>query len=325
MARKIIIVYYAMTSKYNIVDWFSTNYGIEFKRVSGDEYASTNGCPWCGSSSGVSDRFHVWEDKQNFWCRQCGKEGFLDTLTQESHEITDHERRIRELEVQQRMMERQQAEHDRRLTALEKIHGMMANADYYHKNLTAIDNNAFEYWISEGILCETIDKYKLGYCSRCPTDSQRRPSYTIPVIIHDKLFNIRHRLIQADNGDKYRPEIPGLPNVLFNADNLYGDSETIIIAEGEKKAIHLTQLGFPNVGMMGKSGFKPEWVGKFHRFSTVYIALDPDAEAQAVQIAELFQGRGRVVSMPDKVDDMVTQYGATYDDIEWFIKRGVPV
>ena len=113
--------------------------------------------------------------------------------------------------------------------------------------------------------------------------------------------------------------------MLFNADNLTSDGDSLLVCEGEKKSIILAQTGFPNVGMMGKSGFKPEWVGKFHRFSTVYIALDPDAEAQAVQIAALFEGRGRVVLMPGKVDDMVTQYGATHDDIMWFIKRGMRV
>ena len=279
----------------------------------------------CGSSSGMSDRFHVWEDRQNYWCRQCGKDGFLDDLTQENKELTNHEKRIRELETQQRRIERKQAEQEKRLSTLEKMHGMMHVADRYHRNITLKDNQAFEYWIAEGMQLDTIDKYKLGYCPRCPTDKEHRSSYTIPVIIHDKLFNIRHRLIKAAGGDKYRPEIAGLPNVLFNADYLYGDTETIIIAEGEKKSLHLSQLGFPNVGLMGKSGFKKEWSSKFAKFNTVYVLLDPDAEQQAIDIAGLFTGRGRVVTLQDKVDDLITRYGATAEDIEWFVKMGRPV
>jgi len=285
--------------------------GLQFKRTGNEAHSA---CPICGGE----DRHIIFEDG-GYFCRQCDAKGWLDD---------DQHKPITEAQLTQiriKRLEYQQAEHDRRLTALEKIHGMMHVADFYHGNLASRDNDAFEYWLSEGMFLDTIDQYKLGYCSRCPTDAERRASYTIPVIIHDKLFNIRHRLIQADNGDKYRPEIAGLPNVLFNADNLYADTNTILIVEGEKKAIHVSQLGFPNVGMMGKSGFKPEWSAKFHRFSTVYIALDPDAEEQAVQIAALFKGRGRVVLMPGKVDDMVTRYGATHDDILWFIKRGMRV
>ena len=228
-------------------------------------------------------------------------------------------------EIRLRVLERQQAEHDKRLSTLEKMHGMMHVAEFYHGNLAVDTNNAFEYWLSEGMHVETIDTYKLGYCSRCKTDKDRRPSYTIPVIIAGKLYNIRHRLVGADNGDKYRPEIAGLPSVLFNADYLYGDSETMLIVEGEKKSIITAQTGYPNVGIMGKTGFNNKWVKKFDRFKLVNVALDPDAEKQAIDLAAKFGGRGRIIQLPEKIDDMITKYGATRDDIEWFIRQGYPV
>jgi len=271
-------------------------------------------CPRCGGE----DRFCLFEDS-GFWCRQCGHSGWLDD---------DKQRPMTEVELTQiriRRLEYKQEEHARRLSALEKIHEMMHVADFYYHNLTNKNNNAFEYWLTEGMKIETIDKYKLGYCSRCMTDKERRASYTIPVIIHERLYNIRHRLIGADSGDKYRPQMAGLPTVLFNADNLYGDSDSIIIVEGEKKSIVTAQAGFPNVGLMGKQGFKPEWASKFARFKTVYVALDPDATQQAIEIAGLFNERGRVVILPKKIDDMLTEYNATPDDIRWFIKMGKPV
>ena len=285
--------------------------GLQFKRTGNEAHSA---CPICGGE----DRHVIFEDG-GYFCRQCDAKGWLDD---------DQHRPITEAQLTQiriKRLEYQQAEHDRRLTTLEKMHGMMHVADFYHWNLASRDNAAFEYWLAEGMYLDTIDTYKLGYCSRCPTDAQRRPSYTIPVMAFGKLWNIRHRLIQADNGDKYRPEIAGLPAMLFNADNLASDGDSLLIVEGEKKSIILAQTGFPNVGMMGKSGFKPEWVGKFHRFSTVYIALDPDAEEQAVQIATLFPGRGRVVLMPEKVDDMIVRYGASHNDIDAFIKLGTLV
>lgn len=38
----------------------------------GGEY--TGPCPWCGGR----DRFHVWPEKGNFWCRGCNRKG--DTI-----------------------------------------------------------------------------------------------------------------------------------------------------------------------------------------------------------------------------------------------------
>jgi hypothetical protein len=272
-------------------------------------------CPRCGGT----DRFRVFEDG-GFWCRQCNDSGWLDD---------NQDRRLTEAEltaIRLRSLEYRQAEHERRLSVLEQMHGLMHVADFYHGALRDANNDAFEYWITEGVEIETIGQYKLGYCSRCPTDHDRRPSYTIPVIIKGKLFNIRHRLIGGDQGDKYRPHLAGLPSVLFNADHLYDAPEDrIVITEGEKKSIIAAQAGFPNVGIMGKAGFDPAWVVRFARFKRVYVALDPDATEQATKIAALFQGRGRVVSLYDKLDDMIVKYGATPDDIEACLQQGRPV
>ena len=282
--------------------------GLQFRKT-GNEVHSP--CPRCGGN----DRFIIWQHGR-FLCRQCDFAGWL--VDDRETPLTEAEK----LELRVRSLEAKQAEHECRLSALEKIHGMMHVAEFYHQNLADVNNDAFEYWLDAGMEIETIGKHLLGYCSRCPTDSQRRDSYTIPVIIRDKLYNIRHRIRNAEDGDKYRPEIAGLPAVLFNADYLYTeDTDRIVVCEGEKKSLILEQSGFANVGLMGKSGFKAEWAGKFARFQTVFVALDPDAEAQAAEIARLFKGRGRLVLLPGKLDDLLTQYGATVEDIEWFLKR----
>ena len=62
---------------------------IQLKRKSGDEYVGP--CPFCNAGE---DRFHVWQDRGNYWCRQCDAKGWLD----EDKDLSDHERRIRELE-----------------------------------------------------------------------------------------------------------------------------------------------------------------------------------------------------------------------------------
>jgi DNA primase len=292
---------------YDPIAYAENRWHIHLKHHCHDEYVGP--CPFC---SGGEDRFHVWRDKGNYWCRQCGIKGFVD------EDADDHERRLRILEARQREIERKQAELEARMTALEKMHACRDHL-LYHRQMS---DEAILYWNQQGMLYETIERYLLGYCQRCPTDYNHRPSYTIPVISNGKLWNIRHRLVGADNGDKYRPHLAGLPNVLFNADYLRSDNENILIVEGEKKSIVAAQAGFPNVGVMGKAGFNKAWVSKFAPFKRVNVCYDPDAIEQAAEVAKLFGERGRVVYMPHKFDDLMTIYGATMDDIQAMIDLG---
>lgn len=281
---------------------------IQLKRSSHDEYVGP--CPYCGGT----DRFHVWQDKGNFWCRQCEAKGFVN----DDQDTDNHELRLRILEAKQREIERKQADLEARMTALEKMHNCRDHL-LYHRQMS---DEAILYWNEQGMLSETIEKYLLGFCYRCPTDIEHRPSYTIPVISNGKLWNIRHRLVNAPNGDKYRPHLSGLPNVLFNADDLRAASDTILVVEGEKKSIIAAQTGFVNVGVMGKSGFDKAWVSKFAPFQRVNVCYDPDALDKAAEVARLFDRRGRVVALPDKLDDLITLYGATAQDIQAAIDLG---
>jgi len=217
-------------------------------------------------------------------------------------------------------IEEQQREMERRLSALER---MAQSTDHlnYHYNITT---DAVVYFNEEGITNASIDKYMLGYCPRCPTDRQGRPSYTIPVINDGTLLNIRHRLVGADS-DKYRPHMAGLGVQLFNADYLDEPGESILIVEGEKKSIVVAQLGVPNVGIVGKRSFMRDWLTKFDRFQMVYIALDPDATESAYRLGALFGERARVARMPVKIDEAVFRYGATRGDIEAFLANARPV
>lgn len=293
-------------------------FGIHLKHVRGDEWRSLNGCPFCGDGGkgSASDRFRVFTGaKPRYWCRKCGKTGFLD----EARQLTESEK----LEARIRALEQKAVEHERRMTRLEQLQATSPHLAYHRRLLR--DEAAMEYWFSEGMTSETINHYHLGYCDRCPTDNEGRASYTIPVESNGRLWNIRHRLIGGDPGDKYRPHMAGLPTVLFNADYLReAEPARILIVEGEKKSIIAAQSGFANVGIMGKSGFLREWVPKFERFARVYVALDPDATQNAAQLARLFGERGRVVLLPAKFDDLIVKYGAGAEDIEGFLASAVP-
>ena len=286
-------------------------FGLQFKRVSSDEFSSS--CPWCGGE----DRFRVWTTG-NYWCRpgpgHCGRKGWVDELDGTAKLTKDA---LLELRLQQ--LERAQKETERRVSALER----MAHCQDHRIYHAALNDEAREWWYAEGINDDSIERYQLGYCPRCPTDKSGRSSYTIPIINDGQLLNIRHRL-KTNGGDKYRPHMAGLGTQLFNADFLHGAKDTIIV-EGSKKSIVLDQQGLGSVAIMGKRAFKKEWLAWFGNLTTIYVILDPDAKESALRLASIFDGKGKVVNLPVKPDDFFTLYGGTVDEFADFLKLAKPV
>jgi hypothetical protein len=236
-------------------------------------------------------------------------------------DISPEERRLRKVEAEQKRIGRELEDQRDRLAALERIHQCSDHIEYY--NNLRDRPEAIEYWLTQGMEQKTIDSRMLGYCHRCRMDyPEMRPSYTIPVMSNGTLWNIRHRLI-GEEGSKYRPHIKGLPNVLFNADDLRVNGDQIIIVEGEKKSLMATQHEWLNVGIMGKRAFKKEWADRFKKFKRVVVALDPDAEERAVEIAGLLGRNSYIAELPEKLDDMLNPYGdirASRADVEWFFQ-----
>ena len=293
------------------------HWGISLKRASREEYYSLSGCPFCGDGGKgeKSNRFRIFLDgSPRYWCRRCGQQGFLDTLEKQDP-LTSEEKRLRQIEAEQRRQARKQAEMEYRLTALEQMHKCKDHVAYHQ----ALDEQTLEYWWMEGMTSETIDRYMLGYCASCPT-YRESPSYTIPIINRGELENIRHRLIAPNGTGKYRPHRAGLGLSLFNVDLLDQADKRILLVEGEKKSIVTAQSGFLNVGITGKRSFRSEWLDWFTHVSKVYIVLDPDATASAYRLATLFGECGRVVEMPVKIDDAIVKYGASSFDIENFLR-----
>lgn len=269
--------------------------GSEFE-ISRKKTEAHGKCPICKRAE--HDGFIIFESGR-YLCRPGGCNGWLDE--DKPRTLTQAEKNAIEIDN----LKRKQQEIEKRLTALERMHRCTDHLDYHR----ALDDDARRYWQGQGIFDGAIDSYQLGFCYRCPTDAEHRASWTIPVMTKGKLVNIRHRLFNADNGDKYRPHMAGLGNTLFNSDNLYNDEPDVMIVEGEKKSIVVGQYGINTVGTMGMKGFPPAWAAAFKAQRTVYVALDPDAQEEARKLAALFPGRGRIVTLPVKADDFFVNGG----------------
>ena len=286
------------------------HFGIRLQPATRDntEYRSVSGCPECGDGGkgSRSDRFRLFTDgSPRYWCRKCGFQGFVDEINGTPwRDLDTHERRRRMISAEIRKREEAEKQAKIRKAALRELRSSNAAAEY-HRALR-LSPRGLNYWFGEGFTSDTIQRFQLGYCEECPMDiPEHRPSVTIPVYSGGKLFDIRHRILDASNSDKYRPHLPNLPMVLFNADNLFSDSWYILIVEGEKKSMMASQQGWVNVGIMGVHKFPEDTLVLFAPFRKVIVALDPDAWSESQRIAGLFGKRGVARKLPDKLDDLL--------------------
>jgi hypothetical protein len=295
--------------------WPSTEWRIK----TADEACSP--CPWCGGE----DRFVLWQHGY-YMCRpgegHCGREGWLDEENQKHW--SPQEQRLRRIEAEQARARRERESLRLQLEALER----MSRCDDHTRYHQALDAEGYEWCAEQGLQMHIVQDYQIGRCDRCPTDRLGRPSYTFPIWRKDgPLWSIRHRLVGATNGDKYRPHISGLGLQLVNARSLPDWSERVVVVEGAKKARVIQGYNIPVVGILGKTGFEDRWLSWFHPSAEICIALDPDAQEMAYTLGHRIAQQGKKVKVarfPAKPDDLFID-GCTVDEWMSFISlaRGV--
>lgn len=170
-------------------------------------------------------------------------------------------------------------------------------ASKYNDSLFA---DAFTYLKDRGFTEDTISKYKLGFCSTDFYDEYTNDvaedsgivykSYpvlsnrvVIPYIVGDEVTDLRGRVL--DSVFKYKDGTPTYISLvgnhvsrgatyLFNHD-IIEKEDTIIITEGEFKALLAIQHGFPVVATPGIFGWNKEWSPLF-KGKEVILAADRD-------------------------------------------------
>lgn len=186
-----------------------------------------------------------------------------------------------------------------------------------HENMSA---SARQEWERRGVPESWQSWFMFGYREsfgyNYDGNFYTSPSLTIPIFstAETEPVNVRHRILNpASPQDKYRPERAGLEAVPFLGDRSLPiqAAERVIVVEGEIKAavtfLTLDQIGTQVVGIPGKQIWRklaPELQG---RRDTV-ILLDPDAKRDAVVMARSIGG-AKVADLPEKVDDMIVNYG----------------
>ena len=215
-----------------------------------------------------------------------------------------------------------------RLPTQAEIEYFTRRANYYHRSLLQ-DKDKIEYWYKQGINETSIQLFNLGWAYECPV-VRDIDSFTIPYLRGRDIIDIKHRL-NINGGDKYRKEVKGFDNYLFNVNGLYredglnwpGDA---ILLEGEKKAIVFNQHGFRAASIPGANGWHDDFLKEFSnaKIDYIYVMLDPGMEEQAERLAsriKSFGKRSKAVFLPDKPDDFIIA-GHTANDVLDFVYGG---
>lgn len=203
----------------------------------------------------------------------------------------------------------------------QQIEYLAKRANYYYSSLIK-DKSHIEYWYKQGINEFSIHKFKLGWAYECPI-VPNYDSFTIPYLKGKDIINIRHRL-NVNSGDKYRPEIPGISNYLFNVNGLYRDDciswpGDAVLLEGEKKAMVFDQHGFRATSIPGANAWDNSFLKEFNNagIDFIYVLLDPGMEEQSEKIAKMIRNNGKhakAIFLPDKPDDFLNA-GYTAKDV----------
>lgn len=241
--------------------------------------------PGC-SIPGGHDRLVVFEEG-NWWCRQCGEKGWwADPPPKEEIEKRKEEQRLSQL------------------TLVKQMHACNDWLTY------AKCQERIDAWHNQGMNDQQIARWGLGFCSSTPIFGG--PSLSIPVFYQNKLWDIRHRLLEPTNGAKYTSHLPHLTPPFFNLDSIQQD-QRIYVTEGEKKCIAIADTVKAVVGVPGQSFYR-RLVPVVQRLCKVGQELvfipDPGTIEKVAEIAPELGVKSYCVELWSKPDDFLHDYGA---------------
>lgn len=288
----------------------------------------SSACPKCGDMGHAGrewpDRFRMFDgDKSRCWCRHCGYQDFADS-DRKDFVITPV---MRQAWIEERLTREEQEKQaaERAIELLRKESSWL----HWHEQMPA---EGWQFWTDKGVPEWAVKFFQLGWCPDKIIWSNsleyHTPTATIPVFgLGWNLLNIRHRLVNPpDPSDKYRPDRAGIPQTLYLTDLDKPPEGECLIVEGEIKAIVLrSRIDNPRLSIVGIPGkrVRRDLFAMLDRCERIYICLDPDANAQAHDLAgTLGKKRVRIINLPAKPDDCFTQYGMTEQEFTIALNHG---
>lgn len=293
------------------------------QRVSSDEYSSS--CPQCGGvphkGGELPDRFRLFlnasgKNKVMGWCRRCSYVWFPDTV-----------RPIAPEEMERWRKEQLEREEARKRSAEKAISALQSEKIWlkFHEALNAYSLEVLRSW---GIHEDWARYWRLGllpdYIVKTKDEEYHSPAISIPLWQYGSSApgNVKLRILNPKNsGDRYRSFYKTGKTFDFTAFNQL-KSDTVVIVEGEKKAMVVAQWSEQKYQVVGLPSVTPnnDLLAKYDRYGKVIVCLDPDAKVEDGNghspLKRLVKALGREVAwvdLPDKVDDMILR-GMRFDN-----------
>ncbi len=230
---------------------------VEYIREKGWEHRQQSGqivlktCPFC-----QDEKWHFYmkpEESGPFYCHKCNEKGNLWTLKKH---LGDIEQTIQPAFKKPEYKKPQQGQAEKYYQALLK------------------DQEAISYLSDRGFSRESIDRFKLGVCTK-----NGKKYLSIPHFQKNECLNIKFRALFSTEERFHR--LQGCKSVLFNSCSLK-KNKPVYVTEGEFDAITLVQNGIENVvsGTTGAGSFDAEWIDILKPFPQIYIIYDADEKGQ---------------------------------------------
>ncbi len=216
-------------------------------------------------------------------------------------------------------------------------------ADSFHSTLSM---SVKEFLYSRGLTDDTIDKFKLGYCApdfyneydnKIAEDAGViYQGYSIlsnrvifPYIVNDCITDLRGRVIDSFNYKNNTPKYLSLAGnyesrgatYFFNHD-VISQNHTILLTEGEIKALVAVQYGFPMIATPGIYRWTDEWTNLLRDREVILV---PDTEiVEKRRTPAYLQAKMLSYYLPNlKVATMLMRKGEEKVDVDtYLITRG---
>lgn len=272
-------------------------WGLSPKRTSRRQFNSP--CPRCGGD----DRFSISSEYGGYWCRQCDLKGFLD----------DDNKKVKRdpLLIQKHIEEiaRKKQEQEGKDRAWATGFNVGNSWRYWHDQMKPHHR---KWWWTQGISDFWVDYYELGFIPEKEIYHKEEryivPAYSIPVRDPEtwQIVDMHYRIANPPVGvQKYRYQ-DGVTAKSFYARK--GNTDTAFVLEGAKKAIVLNAFLNEEYQVVGMPGCMPHIsvIEKLKVFRNIWLILDPGTENAVKRFKEIIP-RTRVVTVPDKIDDIIIQ------------------
>lgn len=320
-----------MSTQYNIDVLLSNNDLVEFAERAGAKFRKTGGelrshCMLHGGKN--PNAFAVFEEngKQKWICftRGCGQGDLLDFIQvwqrktfKGAVEFLGGEVIADPIEMERLARERHERAVRDKQEALqhEEARRKELQAEEKHLEYHRMLNDYFaSEWTKRGLDESWQNYFCLGGCPDFVIDGgYHTPTLTIPIMGEkSEVLNIKHRLLNPKSPkDKYRPERPGLgPFPYFLAyPNMGYCGEVVWVVEGEIKTAVVSTINpdeeWNYIGVPGMSQYRG--LAEKLKGKNVVAISDPNAETEVAMFCKSVGGR--ILELPDKVDDLIVSHG----------------